>query len=53
MSTLAEFRTVMDLIVAGWLKPVQDRSYPLKDASSAQERLKQGEQLGKITLAIG
>src|SRR5512142_2589533 len=29
MSTLSEFRTVMDLIVAAKLKPVLDRRYPL------------------------
>lgn len=53
MSTLREFRTVMDLVVAGKLKPVLDRSYPLRDAAQAQERLQKGEQLGKITLDIG
>ena len=53
MSTLREFRTVMDLIVAGKLKPVVDRSYPLKDAALAQERLANDAQLGKITLDIG
>jgi NADPH:quinone reductase-like Zn-dependent oxidoreductase len=53
MSTLREFRTVMDLIVAGKLKPVLDRSFPLKDAAAAQERLQEGKQLGKITLEVG
>lgn len=53
MSSLGEFRTVMELIVAGRLKPVLDRSYPLKDAADAQECLQKGEQLGKITLDIG
>ncbi len=53
MSTLREFRTVMDLVVAGRLKPVVDRTYPLKDAAAAQERLQSDEQLGKITLDIG
>lgn len=53
MSTLQEFREVMGLVVRGRLKPVLDVSYPLKDAASAQERLQQGRQLGKITLDIG
>lgn len=53
MSTIGEFRTVMDLIVAGKMKPVLDRSYPLREAALAQERLEGGEQLGKITLDIG
>jgi NADPH:quinone reductase-like Zn-dependent oxidoreductase len=53
MSTLLEFQAVMDLIVAGKLKPVLDRHYPLKEAGAAQQRLQAGEQFGKITLDIG
>ena len=53
MSTLGEFRTVMELVVAGKLKPVLDRSYPLNEAAAAQERLQSNEQFGKITLDIG
>ncbi len=53
MSTLGEFRTVMDLVVAGKLKPVLDMSFLLKDAAAAQDRLQKGQQLGKITLDIG
>ena len=52
MSTLSEFREVMDLIVAGTLKPVMDKTYPLKEAASAQERLWKNENFGKITLDI-
>lgn len=52
MSTLGEFKEVMDLIVAGTLKPVIDTTFPLKDASSAQERLWRNENFGKITLDI-
>jgi NADPH:quinone reductase-like Zn-dependent oxidoreductase len=52
MSTLSEFKEVMDLIVAGKLKPVIDKTYPLKDAASAQERLWRNENFGKITLDI-
>ncbi len=52
MSTLSEFREVMDLIVAGKLKPVLDTTYPLKDAAIAQERLWRNENFGKITLEI-
>jgi NADPH:quinone reductase-like Zn-dependent oxidoreductase len=53
MSTLREFKAVMDLIVQGKLQPVLDRSYALKDAAAAQQRLQQDLQLGKITLDIG
>jgi NADPH:quinone reductase-like Zn-dependent oxidoreductase len=52
MSTLADFAEVMDLIVAGKLKPVIDKTYPLKEAAAAQERLWRGENFGKITLDI-
>jgi NADPH:quinone reductase-like Zn-dependent oxidoreductase len=53
MSTLAEFREVMNLIVAGKLKPVLDKTFPLRDAAAAQERLWRNENFGKITLDIG
>ena len=52
MSTLSEFKEVMDLIVAGALKPVLDITYPLKEAALAQERLWRNENFGKITLDI-
>jgi NADPH:quinone reductase-like Zn-dependent oxidoreductase len=52
MSTLEEFREVMDLVVAGKLKPVMDRTFPLKDAARAQDRLEKHENFGKITLDI-
>ena len=52
MSTLNEFKEVMDLVVAGKLKPVIDKTYPLKEAASAQERLWRNENFGKITLNI-
>ncbi len=53
MSPRSDFNTVMDLIVAGRLTPVLDKSYPLQEAARAQERLWRGEQFGKITLEIG
>jgi NADPH:quinone reductase-like Zn-dependent oxidoreductase len=52
MGTKADFATVMNLVFAGKLRPVMDRDYTLKDVKAAQERLAQGEQLGKITLTI-
>jgi NADPH:quinone reductase-like Zn-dependent oxidoreductase len=52
MSTVSEFKEVMDLIVAGTLKPVVDSTFPLKEAASAQERLWRSENFGKITLEI-
>jgi NADPH:quinone reductase-like Zn-dependent oxidoreductase len=52
MSPLKDFSTVMDLVVAGKLKPVLDKSFPLKDAAAAQERLWKGENFGKVTLEV-
>jgi NADPH:quinone reductase-like Zn-dependent oxidoreductase len=53
MSTMADFRKVMDLLTGGELQPVLDRRYPLREAAAAQERLQNDEQFGKITLDIG
>lgn len=53
MGTHSDFRKVMDLIFKGRLRAVIDRTYPLSEARAAQERLEKGEQMGKITLAIG
>ncbi len=53
MSHLADFSTVMGLVVGGKLSPVIDRTFDLKDAVLAQQRLQDDEQLGKITLNIG
>lgn len=52
MSTLDDFKEVMDLIVAGKLKPILDKTYSIKDAALAQERLWKKENFGKITLDI-
>ncbi len=52
MGTLKDFAEVMGLVTSGKLKVALDRSFPLADAKSAQERLEKGEQLGKITLEI-
>jgi len=53
MSPLKDFSTVMDLVVAGKLQPILDKTFPLKDAAAAQERLWKGENFGKITLEVG
>ncbi len=52
MGTLKDFSEVMGLVFAGKLKPVLDKTYSLKDAAIAQERLWSGENFGKITLDI-
>jgi NADPH:quinone reductase-like Zn-dependent oxidoreductase len=53
MGTRGDFSTVMELIFAGKLKPVIDRTYPLREARSAHERLERNEQRGKVVLEIG
>ncbi len=52
MSTLVDFAEVMELVVAGKLKPILDKTFPLKEAATAQERLWHAENFGKITLDI-
>jgi NADPH:quinone reductase-like Zn-dependent oxidoreductase len=52
MGTKQDFAEVMGNIIDGRLKPVLDRSYPLKEAAQAQDRLQAGQQMGKITLNI-
>ena len=52
MGTRQDFNEVMDLVVAGKLKPALDREFPLVDARAAQEYQGQGTQMGKVTLVI-
>lgn len=52
MGTQDDFATVMNLVFTGKLQPALDRTYPLSEASAAQTRLEDGEQMGKITLDI-
>lgn len=52
MGTRKDFSEVMELVFTGKLKPVLDKTYPLKDAAIAQGRLWNGENFGKITLDI-
>ena len=53
MGTLRDFDEVMSLVMAEKLQPVVDKTFDLKDARLAHERLERGNQLGKITLKIG
>jgi len=50
MSPQAEFARVMDLVCAGDLTPVIDRTFEPAEIRSAHRRLEAGEQLGKILL---
>jgi NADPH:quinone reductase-like Zn-dependent oxidoreductase len=53
MGTIRDFTTVMGLVFEGKLKPALDRTYPLSEARSAEERMASNQQLGKIVLEIG
>jgi NADPH:quinone reductase-like Zn-dependent oxidoreductase len=50
MGTMGDFHEVMKHIFSGKLKAVVDRSFPLRDARAAHERLEKSEQFGKIIL---
>ena len=52
MGTRADFAEVMSLVFSGALGAVIDRTFALKDARSAHERMEAGEQLGKIVLEV-
>ncbi len=52
MGTLQDFNQVMTLVANRKLKVALDKTFPLKDAGSAQTRLENGEQFGKVTLEI-
>jgi NADPH:quinone reductase-like Zn-dependent oxidoreductase len=52
MGKMSDFREVMELVFAGKLKPIMDKTYPLNEAAAAQQRLWQNENFGKITLDI-
>jgi len=52
MGARTDFATVMGLVFQGALQPVMDKTFPLAEAAAAQQRLVDGEQMGKITLAI-
>jgi NADPH:quinone reductase-like Zn-dependent oxidoreductase len=52
MGTMQDFHEVMSLVCNGKIKVALDTTFPLFEARRAQERLQNGEQLGKITLQI-
>jgi NADPH:quinone reductase-like Zn-dependent oxidoreductase len=50
MSPVNDFARVMELVFAGSLKPVLDRTFPLSEARAAEAYLESGEQMGKVTI---
>ncbi len=50
MGTQGEFLEVMKHIFSGKLRPVVDKSFPLREAAAAHQRLEKSEQFGKVIL---
>ena len=50
MGTMGDFHEVMKHIFSSKLKAVVDKSFPLREARAAHERLEKSEQFGKIVL---
>jgi NADPH:quinone reductase-like Zn-dependent oxidoreductase len=43
---------VWPLVEAGALRPIMDRTFPLRDAAAAHARMEAGEHIGKIVLEV-
>ena len=52
MGTKSELLRASNLFFTGQLKPVVDRTYPLRDAAEAQRRMEASGQFGKIVLEV-
>jgi len=50
MGTMGELHDVLRHVFSGKLKPVVDRSFPLKEARAAHEYLESSSQFGKVVL---
>jgi len=50
MGTMGELHQVLAHVFSGKLKPVVDKTFPLREARAAHERLEHSEQFGKIIL---
>jgi len=47
---MGELHEVLAHVFSGRLKPVVDKTYPLREARAAHERLENKEQFGKVVL---
>jgi NADPH:quinone reductase-like Zn-dependent oxidoreductase len=52
MGTRHDWEQLSQLVAAGSLRPVIDRTFPLEQAAAAQQRMEQAEQFGKLVLTI-
>ena len=53
MGTLAELRSLVQMLVATGVRPVVDDTYDLRDGRRAYERLAEGAVFGKLVLTNG
>jgi NADPH:quinone reductase-like Zn-dependent oxidoreductase len=52
MGTVGELHEVLKHVFSGHLKPVVDRTFPLKEARSAHEHMEKSQMFGKIVLTV-
>jgi len=50
MGTMGEMHEVLKHVFSGRLKPVVDRTFPLKETRAAHEHMEKSEMLGKIVI---
>jgi NADPH:quinone reductase-like Zn-dependent oxidoreductase len=50
LGSITELRTLLDYVVAGRLRPVIDRTFPLKDAQAAVQHVLDRRNKGKVIL---
>lgn len=50
MGTMGELHAVLKHVFSGALKPVVDKTFPLREAAAAHQRMEEGKQFGKIVL---
>ena len=50
LGSILELRTILDYVTAGWLQPVIDRVFPLKDARAAVQHVLDRRNKGKVLL---
>ncbi len=50
LGSILELRTILDYVVAGRLRPVVDRAFPLKDARAAVQHVLDRKNKGKVLL---
>ena len=52
MGSPQEFAAMVDFVEKHQIRPIIDKTYSLEDVVSAQERMENGENFGKIVLGI-